>query len=107
MTESQELVPVSEPNETTSEAKSRWQKLLDDLQQERDELRVRLNLARKEADDELDRIDARIEDFKQRARKARGEARDSGDDIEAAARKLWDELKEGFERVRKSFTSKE
>ena len=107
MPESQELVPMPETDEVKAEIKSRWQKLLDDLQQERDELRVRLNLARKEADEELDRIDARIEDFKQRARKARGEARDSGDDIEDAARKLWDELKEGFERVRKSFTSKE
>jgi len=106
MSDSQELVPVPEPDETTSEIKSRWQKLIEDLQQERDELRVRLNLARKEAEDELDRIDERIEDFKRRARTARSEADDSKDDIEAAARKLWDELKEGFERVRKSFTSK-
>ena len=77
MSDSQELVPVSEPNEATSEVKSRWQKLVEDLQQERDELRVRLNLARKEAEDELDRIDERIEDFKRRARQRPGRSRDS------------------------------
>ena len=104
---SKELVPMSEADEVKDEVKSRWDKLVEDLQRERDELRVRLNLARKEADDELDRIDSGIEDFKQKARTARSEARDSGDDIEDAARKLWDELKAGFERVRKSFTSKE
>jgi hypothetical protein len=50
---------------------------------------VRLNLARKEADAELDKLDARIEDFKARSKDARGVADSALDDIEAAAKKLW------------------
>ena len=107
MSDSQELVPVSEPSEETGAAKSRFDRLIEQLQQERDELRVRLNLAQKEAKDELDRIDERLDDFKRRARNAKGEAGDAMGDIEGAAKVLWDEIKDGFDRVRKSLTSKE
>ncbi len=107
MSDSQELVPVSEPTEETSDAKSRFDRLIEQLQQERDELRVRLNLAQKEAKDELDRIDERLDDFKRRARDARGQADDAMGDIEGAANVLWNEITEGFARVRKSFSSKE
>lgn len=106
MSDSKELMSMR-TDEAKAEMKSRWDKLIDDLQRERDEIRVRLNLARKEAEDELDRVDERIEAFKSRARSARGEADDSLDNIQAAADKLWDEIREGFERVRKSFWSKE
>ena len=107
MSDSQELVPVSEPTEEPSGVKSRFDRLVEQLQQERDELRVRLNLAQKEAKDELDKIDERIDDFKRRARDAKGAADDSMGDIEGAAKVLWNEITEAFERVRKSFSSKE
>jgi len=106
MTESEELVPVSEPTEEPGTVKSRWEKLINDLQQERDELRVRLNLASKEARDELDRLDERLTDFKRRAHEARGSADDAMGDIEGAAKVLWGEIKDGFERVRQSFNTK-
>ena len=57
---------------------------------------MRLNLARKVADDELDKLDERIEDFKRRSKDARGVADSALDDIEVAARKLWEEIREGF-----------
>lgn len=105
MSEHQELVPVPDPaDDPRADAKSRWDKLIEDLQQERDELRVRLHLARKEARDELDRLDARIDELKVRARAVATEADDAFDDIEGAAKVLWGEIKDGFARVRKSFT---
>ena len=55
---------------------------------------------------ELDKLDARIEDFKRRSKDARGAADGALDDIEAAAKKLWEEIREGFDRVRKSYTDK-
>ena len=106
MSDSKELMSMR-TEEAKAEMKSRWDKLVEDLQRERDEIRVRLNLARKEAEDELDRVDERIESFKRRATSARSEADDSLDSIQAAADKLWDEIRAGFERVRKSFSSKE
>ena len=103
---SKELMRMNS-EEAKDEIKSRWDKLIEDLQRERDEIRVRLNLARKEADAELDKLDARIEDFKARTKDARGVADSALDDIEAAAKKLWEEIREGFDRVRKSYTDKE
>ena len=103
---SKELMRMSS-DEAKEEIKSRWDKLIEDLQRERDEIRVRLNLARKEADAELDKLDARIEDFKARSKDARGVADSALDDIEAAAKKLWEEIRAGFDRVRKTYTDKE
>jgi hypothetical protein len=103
---SKELMRMS-TDEAREEIKSRWDKLIEDLQRERDEIRVRLNLARKEADAELDKLDARIEDFKARSKDARGVADSALDDIEAAAKKLWEEIRAGFDRVRKTYTDKE
>ena len=100
---SKELMRMSS-DEAKEEIKSRWDKLIEDLQRERDEIRVRINLARKEADAELDKLDARIEDFKARSKDARGVADSALDDIEAAAKKLWEEIRAGFDRVRKSYT---
>jgi chromosome segregation ATPase len=102
---SKELMRMNS-DEAKDEIKSRWDKLIEDLQRERDEIRVRLNLARKEADAELDKLDARIEDFKARSKDARGVADSALDDIEAAAKKLWEEIREGFDRVRKTYTDK-
>ena len=103
---SKELMRMS-TDEAKEEIKSRWDKLIEDLQRERDEIRVRLNLARKEADAELDKLDARIEDFKAQSKDARGVADSALDDIEAAAKKLWEEIRAGFDRVRKTYTDKE
>ena len=100
---SKELMRMSS-DEAKEEIKSRWDKLIEDLQRERDEIRVRINLARKEADAELDKLDARIEDFKARSKDARGVADSALDDIEAAAKKLWEEIRAGLDRVRKSYT---
>jgi predicted nucleic acid-binding Zn-ribbon protein len=104
MTEHQELAPVTQPGEPTSEPRTGWQRLIEELQRERDELRVRLHLARKEVAEELEKIDQRIEELKTRTRAASDEADHAMDDIEGAARKLWDEIRAGFDRVRKSFT---
>lgn len=106
MTEHQELAPVTQPGETSSEPRTGWQRLIDELQRERDELRVRMHLARKEVADELDQIDQRLEELKARTRTASTEAGHAMDDIEGAARKLWDEIRAGFDRVRRSFTDR-
>jgi chromosome segregation ATPase len=104
MTEHQELVPVPQPDEPSSGSRGTWQRLLDDLQRERDELRVRLHLARKELADEMAGLDARLEELKAKSQNASREAGKAMEDIDDSARQLWNEIKEGFERVRRSFS---
>lgn len=107
MTDSNEIVPApaqDEPEEKPSSARAKWEKMLTDLEQERDELRVRFHLARQEARDELEKLDERIAELRVRARAARGEAGEAMDDIGDAAKDLWGEIREGFARVRKSLS---
>lgn len=107
MTDPNQIVPAPTPaegEEKDSGTRAKWQKMMADLEQERDELRLKLHLARKEARDELDQLDERIAELRTRARLARGEAGEAMDDIGDAARDLWTEIREGFQRVRKSFS---
>jgi len=104
MTEQSPNLPAHAPQdpEAAGDRKNRWRKILQDLEGERDELRVRLHLAKAEAKDELAKLDERIAELKTRANAAREEAGDALDDIEGAAKVLWGEIRDGFDRVRKS-----
>lgn len=107
MTDGKEIVPApaaDEPKERASGARAKWEKMLSELEQERDELRVRFHLAKQEARDELEKLDERIAELRARARTARGEAGEAMDDVGDAAKDLWSEIREGFARVRKSFS---
>ena len=107
MTDGNEIVPApssGESEESPMGARAKWQKMMADLERERDELRVRLHLAKQEARDELEKLDERIAELRARSRAARGEAGEAMDDIGDAAKDLWTEIREGFQRVRKSFS---
>ena len=74
---------------------------LAELEQERDELRVRLHLAKAEARDEWDKLDARLDELRARLDRVGDEAGEVFDDVGEAAKLLGDELKTGFERLRR------
>ena len=84
-----------------------WRQRLDEMvakmEQERDELRLKAHLARAEARDELAKLDGKLADLKARAARIDDEARDAMDDIGVAAKGLVEEIRSGFERVRKLF----
>ena len=86
-----------------SEWRGRLNELMAKLEQERDELRLRIHLAKADARDELAQLEVRMAELKERASRADDEARDAMGDIGDAARKLVEEIREGFERVRKKF----
>lgn len=71
------------------------------LEQERDELRVRLHLGKAEAREEWDKLDARISDLRGRLDRAGDEAGDAMEDVAAAAKLLGEEIRLGFDRVRR------
>ncbi len=84
-------------------ARDEIQKLLDTLARQRDELMLRAHLAKADARDELDRMEAKWASLKAKADQARDVAEDAGKEIVAASRLLAEEIREGYERLRKLF----
>ena len=80
---------------------SRLQDLFRKLETERDELRVKLNLAKLEARDEWDGLERKMDSLKGRMKVLGEEAKDAGEDVGAAFDVLANEIKEGFARLRK------
>lgn len=83
--------------------KARLQDVLTDLERERDELKLKVHLAKAEGRDELARLEEKIAELRFRAGAAGSEARGAMDDINEAASKLAEEIREGLARVRKTF----
>lgn len=73
-----------------------------DLERERDELKLKLHLAKADGRDEWARLDGKLAELRLRADAAGTEAREAMDDVGDAARMLADEIREGFKRVRKT-----
>ena len=87
--------------------KERMQSLMEDLQQQRDELRVKLNLAQAEARDEWKKMEDRWETFENRWEAKMDDVEDAteetADNVEAALELAAEELKNGYRRLRKLF----
>ena len=76
--------------------------LLTDLERERDELKLKIHLGKAEARDEWAKLEDRLAQFRERAGRTGVEAGGAADDIGAAAKKLAEEIREGFKRVRRT-----
>jgi hypothetical protein len=74
---------------------SEFDDLISELKQKRDELRVQIHLATKEAQDEWQDLEEKMDDFVSRADLGR-----TGEGIGEALEKLGGELKLGYERIR-------
>lgn len=81
--------------------KEKLQELMRQLEQERDELKVKLGLAKLEAREEWQELEKKMDALRARMRVAGGEAREASGDIGAAFNVLASEIKEGFARLRK------
>lgn len=79
----------------------KMREMLEKLEQERDELRVRLHLGKAEAKAEWDKLDARIAVMRGRLDRAGDEAGEVMEDVGAAAKLLGEEIRSGFDRVRR------
>ena len=84
--------------------KDRIDELVRDLQQERDELRVKAALGKAELKDELAELDAKLHDVKGKAKVWADKADDQMDDMLDDAKKRtneWmQEIREGYARLR-------
>lgn len=80
--------------------KNQYEKLLDELATQRDELRVRMHLAKNEAKDEWERLEHAFADLTVRAKGVGREAERTAGEVGAALRLAAEELKRGYARVR-------
>lgn len=76
-------------------------KLLDDLKQQRDELRVKLRLARADARDEFEELEKKWEHVRGKMEVVGREAGKAAEDVASALGLVATEIKKGYERIRK------
>ena len=81
--------------------KSRINELVNDIKQERDELRVKLHLAKLEASDEWQKLEAKVEKLEDKARTLGSATAEAAHDIGAAAKVLGQEIRNGFKTIAK------
>lgn len=84
-----------------TDTKTRIEELVSDLQQQRDELRVQMHLAKTEAKEEWENIERKWHSVESRFDDLREEASDSAGDIGAALGLLAEEIEKAYKRLRK------
>ena len=78
--------------------------LIEELKQKRDELRLQMNLASREAKDEWQELETKMEEFRAKARRFADdvELKETGAGVGEALEQLGGELKKGYERLLKA-----
>ena len=76
------------------------------LKQQRDELRVQIHLAEMEARDEYQRLSEKVDQLGEQYEPLREALEETGANVYSALGMLADELKIGFDRVRKAVVDK-
>lgn len=84
-----------------SERREKLKKMLERLEQERDELKMKLGLAKLEAREEWQEVNEKIQGLRGRLGVLKEEAGDVGEDVGAALDMAADEIREGIARLRK------
>jgi hypothetical protein len=79
----------------------RLKSLLTQLETERDELKLKLGLAKLEAREEWGELEGKMDALRGRLKVIGGEAKEASGDVAAAADVLASEIKEGFSKIRK------
>lgn len=74
--------------------------VLDEIKTQRDELAVKVHLARQDARDEWEKLEKKLEHLRARAEVVGKEAGEAAGEVGAALRQLAEELKKGYARVR-------
>jgi hypothetical protein len=78
------------------------QKIADDLKRQRDELQVKLHLAKADARDEWAKLETRWEEAKTKMAAVREEATHTTESVSTGLSLVLDELKKGYDRIRRT-----
>lgn len=76
---------------------SEIENMIEALKQRRDELRVQMHLASKEAQDEWEELEEKMQDFSEKAR-----LRETSQGLGKALSQVGEELKSGYDRIRQA-----
>jgi uncharacterized protein YjbJ (UPF0337 family) len=77
-------------------------KLIDDLKQQRDEINLQLHLGKAEVRDEWDKLEPKWEEVKGKMATVGEVAGQAAESVTAAAGLLADEIKQGYDRIKKA-----
>jgi len=79
-------------------------KIFEQLKQKRDEARVQMHLASKEIQDEWDELEEKMDEFSKKAKQFAADAKlkETGSGMAKALGQVGQEIKAGYERVRKA-----
>lgn len=86
-----------------NDIKVRIEEMLKELKQERDELHVKLHLAKMETSEEWQKLEAKLAKFESKARELGGATADASRDMGAAAKLLGEEIRDGFKKITRHF----
>lgn len=86
-----------------SEMRARWAEMVKELEQERDELRVKLHLAKADAKDEMAKLEVKLDELRAKVAAFDKEGDGYMDDVSELARAVADEVRAGFERLKSRF----
>ena len=75
--------------------------LIEGLKQQRDAIKVQLHLGKAEAKQEWEEMEKKLEHLRAKAKTVGGEAQDASRDVFEAAKLLAEEIKRGYDRIRK------
>lgn len=87
-----------------SEQSNALEEIIKKLKQERDELKVKMHLASMDAKDDYDRISGKVDQLTDQYEPVKDAVEETAENVFSALGLVADELKEGFQRVRKSIT---
>ena len=77
-------------------------KMVDGLKQQRDEINLQLHLAKSEVREEWDKLEPKWEDVKGKMDTVSEVAGQTAESVTAAAGLIADEIKQGYDRIKKS-----
>lgn len=89
-----------------SDLNSFWKETLSSLKQQRDELAVQMHLGKAEAKEEWDRMRAKLDKLNHDYEPVKNAVSESAGDVMESLKLVAGEIKEGFDRVRKSLQDK-
>lgn len=76
---------------------------LEELKQERDELRIRLHLAKMETSEEWQKLEHKLQKFESKAKELGDATADASRDMGAAVKLLGEEISDGFKKIARHF----
>ncbi len=82
-----------------TDVKKRIDEMLSELKQERDELRVKVHLAKLEAGDEWEKLEVKLAKLEAKTRELADATAEMSQDIGAAAKLLGEEIRDGFKKL--------